>query len=36
MKIKEVVPPPPLLDHELILSFFSWETNTIGATIKDL
>ena len=36
MKIEEAIPPPPLFDHELVLSLLSWEANTVGATIEDL
>jgi len=36
MKLKETVPSPPLLDHELVVTFFSRESNTIGASVEDL
>jgi len=36
VKLKETVPSPPLLDHELVVTFFSRESNTIGASVKDL
>jgi len=36
VKIEETIPSPPLLDHELVNSLFSWESNAIGASVKNL
>jgi len=36
VELKETVPSPPLLDHKLVMTFFSWKSNTIGASVKDL
>ena len=36
VKIKEMVLSPPLLNHELVVSLFSWKSNSIGASVEDL
>jgi len=36
MELKETIPSPPLLDHKLVVTFFSWKSNTIGASVEDL
>jgi len=36
VEIKETVPSPPLLDHELVKTLFSWKSNAIGASVENL
>jgi len=36
MEIQEAVAPPPLLDHELVMSFLSRKMSPVGAPVKDL
>jgi len=36
MKIQEAIAPPPLLDHELVVSFLSRKASPVGASVKDL
>jgi len=36
VKIKETIPSPPLLDHELVMSFFSWKPNAVGTSVENL
>jgi len=36
VEIKETVLSPPLLDHELVMSFFPWKPNAVGTSVEDL